>query len=218
MGHDRHTPADRENEWRRSVRLARPGSPAHRRRLAPPRPQSPSAIQPPRRLNGHGWALTIDHPSSSMRIGYDPSSSPLNQQTRNPQSLILKHPLSVSLGTVLVPTPNRLETIPGVGFVTASALASFVPDPEVFRSGRHFAAWLGLVPRQNSSGGKTRLGRISKQGNRYIRQLLILGATSVLRYVRRDGDGGSSWIGGLLRRQPPKVVAVALAKKMARIA
>lgn len=113
---------------------------------------------------------------------------------------------------------NRLETIPGVGFVTASALASIVPDPEVFRSGRHFAAWLGLVPRQNSSGGKSRLGRISKQGNRYIRQLLILGATSVLRYVRRDGDGGASWIGGLLRRRPPKVVAVALANKMARIA
>lgn len=110
----------------------------------------------------------------------------------------------------------RLETIPGVCFVTASALASIVPDPEVFRSGRHFAAWLGLVPRQTSSGGKTRLGRISKQGNRYIRQLLILGATSVLRYVRRDG--GSSWIGGLLRRRPPKVVAVALANKMARIA
>ena len=113
---------------------------------------------------------------------------------------------------------NRLETIPGIGFVTASALASIVPDPEAFRSGRHFAAWLGLVPRQNSSGGKTRLGRISKQGNRYIRQLLILDATSVLRYVRRDGDGGSSWIGGLLRRRPPKVVAVALANKMARIA
>jgi transposase len=113
---------------------------------------------------------------------------------------------------------NRLETIPGVGFVTASALASIVPDPKAFRSGRHFAAWLGLVPRQNSSGGKSRLGRISKQGNRYIRQLLILGATSVLRYVRRDGDGGSSWVGGLLRRRPPKVVAVALANKMARIA
>lgn len=113
---------------------------------------------------------------------------------------------------------NRLETIPGVGLVTASALASIVPDPEVFRSGRHFAAWLGLVPRQNSSGGKSRLGRISKQGNRYIRQLLILGATSVLRHIRKDGGEGSGWVGGLLRRRPPKVVAVALANKMARIA
>nr|WP_192732120.1 transposase [Rhizobium viscosum] len=75
-----------------------------------------------------------------------------------------------------------------------------------------------MVPRQNSSGGKTRLGRISKQGNRYIRQLLILGATSVFRYIRRDGGSGTGWIGGLLRRRPPKVAAVALANKMARIA
>jgi transposase len=102
--------------------------------------------------------------------------------------------------------------------VTASALASSIPDPSTFRSGRHFAAWLGLVPKQNSSGGKTRLGRISKQGNKYLRQLLILGATSVLRYLRREGSNPSPWIAGLLRRRPPKVVAVALANKMARIA
>lgn len=103
--------------------------------------------------------------------------------------------------------------------MTASALASSIPDPSTFRSGRHFAAWLGLVPKQNSSGGKSRLGRISKQGNKYLRQLLILGATSVLRYRRREGSQPSSWIAGLLlRRRPPKVVAVALANKMARIA
>lgn len=105
-----------------------------------------------------------------------------------------------------------------MGFVTASALSSIVPDPQAFKSGRHFAAWLGLVPRQNSSGSKARLGRISKQGNPYIWQLLVLGATSVSRYVRRDGGGGTGWIGGLLRRRSPKVVAVALANKMARIA
>jgi hypothetical protein len=102
--------------------------------------------------------------------------------------------------------------------VTASALASSIPDLGTFRSGRHFAAWLGLVPKQNSSGGKTRLGRISKQGNKYLRQLLILGATSVLRYLRREGSQPSPWIAGLLRRRPPKVVAVALANNMARIA
>jgi len=113
---------------------------------------------------------------------------------------------------------NRLETIPGVGFVTASALSSIVPDPQAFKSGRHFAAWLSLVPRQNSSGGKARLGHISKQGNPYIRQLLVLGATSVLRYSRRDGGNGTGWIGGLLRRRSPKVAAVAPANKMARIA
>ncbi len=113
---------------------------------------------------------------------------------------------------------NRLETIPGVCIVTASALASIVPDPKAFSSGRHFAAWLGLVPRQNSSGGKSRLGRISKQGDRYIRQLLILGATAVLRFARLDENKASPWIAALLRRRPPKVVAVALANKMARIA
>jgi transposase len=113
---------------------------------------------------------------------------------------------------------NRLETIPGVGIVTASALASIVPDPRAFSSGRHFAAWLGLVPKQNSSGGKSRLGRISKQGDRYIRQLLILGATAVLRFARLDENNASPWIAALLRRRPPKVVAVALANKMARIA
>jgi transposase len=113
---------------------------------------------------------------------------------------------------------NQLETIPGIGLVTASALVSSIPDPSTFRSGRHFAAWRGLVPKQNSSGGKTRLGRISKQGNKYLRQLLILGATSVLRYLRREGSQPSPWIAGLLRRRPPKVVAVARANKMAWIA
>ncbi len=113
---------------------------------------------------------------------------------------------------------NQLETIPGIGLVTASALTSSIPDPNTFRSGRHFAAWLGLVPKQNSSGGKSQLGRISKQGNKYLRQLLILGATSVLRYLRREGSNPPPWIAGLLRRRPPKVVAVALANKMARVA
>jgi transposase len=113
---------------------------------------------------------------------------------------------------------NLLETIPGVGVVTASALASIVPDPHGFKSGRHFAAWLGLVPQQNSSGGKSRLGRISKRGDGYIRRLLILGATSVLAHVRKKGGTGSAWVTGLLQRRPPKVAAVALANKMARIA
>src|SRR5918994_3418545 len=113
---------------------------------------------------------------------------------------------------------RRLMAIPGVGTMSATALVVAMGDPSTFRSGRHFAAWLGLVPKQNSSGGKTRLGRISKQGNKYLRQLLILGATSVLRYLRREGSQPSPWIAGLLRRRPPKVVAGALANKMARIA
>ncbi len=107
---------------------------------------------------------------------------------------------------------------PGVGFRIASAIVATVPDPSFFRSGREFAAWLGLVPRQNSSGGKERLGRISKQGNRYIRKLLVLGATSTLRSARAGKAPGADWVNGLLERRPPRLVTVAMANKTARIA
>ena len=113
---------------------------------------------------------------------------------------------------------RRLATIPGIGFLTASAIAATVPDASFFRSGREFAAWLGLVPRQNSSGGKERLGRISKQGNRYIRRLLVIGATSVLRHARAKSAPGSDWVNALLERRPPRLVTVAMANKTARIA
>jgi len=113
---------------------------------------------------------------------------------------------------------RRLATIPGIGFLTASAIAATVPDPSFFRSGREFAAWLGLTPRQNSSGGKERLGRISKQGNRYIRRLLVIGATSMLRYARTKSAPGADWVNGLLARRPPRLVTVAMANKTARIA
>ena len=79
---------------------------------------------------------------------------------------------------------RRLETIPGIGVIGATAIAATVTDPTVFKSGREFAAWIGLVPRQNSSGGKERLGSISKQGDRYLRRLLVVGATAVMRHAR----------------------------------
>jgi transposase len=115
-------------------------------------------------------------------------------------------------------TSRRLETIPGFGFVTATAITASIPDPSVFSSGRQFAAWLGLTPRQNSSGGKERLGRITKMGNSYLRMLLVVGATSVLRFARGDGALKNAWAKELLAKKPPRVVAVALANKMARIA
>jgi transposase len=87
-------------------------------------------------------------------------------------------------------TCRRLETIPGIGFITATALAATVGDAKVFRSGRQFAAWLGLVPKQHSSGGKERMGGISKRGDRYLRHLLVVGATAVIRYTRRKNDDG----------------------------
>ena len=112
-------------------------------------------------------------------------------------------------------TGRRLTSIPGVGPIIAGALLAMVPDPGGFRSARHFATWLGFAPRQKSSGGKQRLGSISKQGNRYLRSLLILGAANVLR--RRGKASTSPWLAALRGRRPFKVVAVALAHKMARI-
>ncbi len=113
---------------------------------------------------------------------------------------------------------RRLETIPGFGAITASAVAATVTDPSVFESGREFAAWLGLTPRQNSSGGKERLGGITKMGDGYIRTLLVVGATAVIRYAKQDGSAKSAWVRKLLEKKPARVVAVALANKMARIA
>ena len=110
-----------------------------------------------------------------------------------------------------------LATIPGIGFITASALASTVTDPNQFTSSRQFAAWLGLTPRANSSGGKERQGRISKMGDQHIRHLLVSGMTSQLRWARRHPDA-HPWVASLLARKPAKLVAVAMANKAARIA
>jgi transposase len=112
---------------------------------------------------------------------------------------------------------RRLATIPGVGPVTASAIAASVPDASLFRSGRQFAAWLGLTPRAHSSGGKDHAMGISKQGDGYLRRLLVVGATAVMRYARQN-NAARGWATKMLDRKRPKVVAVALANKTARIA
>jgi transposase len=113
---------------------------------------------------------------------------------------------------------QRLETIPGVGFITATAIAATVTDPTHFKSSRQFAAWLGLTPKQHSSGGKERLGGISKMGDTYLRTLLVVGATSVMRYARDKGAVSAVWINRLLAKKPARLVSVALANKTARIA
>jgi transposase len=115
-------------------------------------------------------------------------------------------------------TSQRLESIPGVGIITATALSASVPDPSVFRSGRQFAAFLGLVPRQNSSGGKDRLGRISKMGDGYLRKLLVVGATSVIRRAESNDTAAGAWVRSLLEKKPARVATVAMANKTARIA
>jgi len=112
---------------------------------------------------------------------------------------------------------RRLATIPGIGVVGATAIAATITDPKAFRSGRDLAAWIGLVPREDSTGGKQKLGPISKQGDRYLRRILVVGAHSVLRRAKHDPER-YPWLTRLLARRPFKVVAIALANKMARVA
>ena len=114
------------------------------------------------------------------------------------------------------PASKRLEAIPGFGVIVSTAVVATMTDPKAFKTGREFAAWIGLVPRQNSTGGKDRLGSISKQGDRYLRRLLVLGALSVVRSARARPDK-YPWVVAMLGRRPTKVVAVALANKMARV-
>lgn len=133
----------------------------------------------------------------------------VNQQILESDRCIIASARSTEVG-------RRLMGIPGVGPVLASALVATVADPKSFRSGRNLAAWIGLVPRQNSSGGKERLGGITKQGDRYLRQLLVVGAVAVIRYAQRNG-ARRPWLVKLLARRTPKVAAVALANKNARM-
>jgi transposase len=113
---------------------------------------------------------------------------------------------------------KRLDEIPGVGPALATALVASVADPKAFRSGRNFSAWIGLVPKQYSSGGKDKLGSISKQGDRYLRSLFTAGALAVIRYAKIHGTKHRPWLTALLARRPTKVAAIALANKIARMA
>ena len=114
------------------------------------------------------------------------------------------------------PVSQRLAAIPGLGPITAITMVLTV-NPSNFESGRHFAAWLGLTPREHSTGGKHRLGRISKAGNERLRQLLVVGAMAVLRFAKPGAKSASAWLLQLLERRPRKVAAVALANKIARV-
>ena len=115
-------------------------------------------------------------------------------------------------------TSRRLDELPGVGPALATALVASVADPKAFRSGRDFSAWVGLVPKQNSSGGKDRLGNITKQGDRYLRSLFCAGALAVIRYAKIHGTTHRPWLAKLLEHRPMKVAAIALANKIARMA
>ena len=113
---------------------------------------------------------------------------------------------------------KRLDAIPGVGPALATALVASVADPKAFRCGRDFAAWIGLVPKQNSSGGRERLGNITKAGDRYLRSLYCASALAVIRFVKQHGIKHRPWLTSLMDRRPIKVAAIALANKFARMA
>ncbi len=134
----------------------------------------------------------------------------VDRQIESHRARVGSDPESASSGEVAC-------SMPGVGPITATALAATVPDPTMFRSGREFAAWLGLTPRQNSTGGKDRLGRITKQGDSYLRHLLVIGARNVVRFPKARSRVGGGWIEALLERRRPMVVAIAVANKLARI-
>jgi transposase len=114
------------------------------------------------------------------------------------------------------PVAKRLMTIPGIGAITATALVALSPSSATFRRGRDFAAWLGLTPTQRSSGGRERLGRTSRMGERTLRRLLIIGASAVASWASRKGAAPGSWLASMMARKPPMLVRVALANKMAR--
>jgi transposase len=115
-------------------------------------------------------------------------------------------------------TSKRLDDLPGVGPALATALVASIADPKAFQSGRDFSAWIGLVPKQHSSGGRERLGSIGKQGDRYLRSLFTAGALAVIRYAKIHGTKHRPWLTALLARKPTKVAAIALANKIARMA
>jgi transposase len=142
----------------------------------------------------------------------------LGAQLRMLKSLILEFDRKIMAWHRSNETSKRLDEVPGIGPALATALVASIADPKAFRSGRDFSAWIGLVPKQNSSGGKEKLGSISKQGDRYLRSLFTAGALAVIRYARIHGTKPRPWLAALLARRPTKVAAIGLANKIARIA
>lgn len=158
----------------------------------------------------------LDHDQERIPVSARQALKPVAAQLRSVQEQISQLDADIADWHKANDVSRRLATIPGVGPLIASAITASVPDAAAFTSARQFAAWIGLVPRQNSTGGKPRLGRISKQGDAYLRRLLIIGAQSVLRWSRATRR--NLWTIALLDRRPRKVAAVALANKIARIA
>jgi transposase len=154
--------------------------------------------------------------SSELPDAARPAVDMLADQLRETQEKIDDLTARIEAAQKADPLARRLATIPGIGAVTASAISATTPEVDNFRTARDYAAWLGLTPQPHSSGGKERLGRISKAGNRYLRRLLYLGAMAQIS-ARRAGRPGDDWLWRMLEKKPVKVVAVALANCMARV-
>lgn len=168
---------------------------------------------------GHARALAnlLREDNPSIPSAVTAALKPLVTQLNHLEEEIVEADAAIARLAKTDPVSKTLMSIPGVGPVTASAMVASVGDASVFNGPRQFAAFLGLVPRQNSSGGKPRLGRISKMGNAYLRKLLVVGAHSILYHRNRHSDPLRSWAAKLLETKPFKLVAVALANKLARI-
>ena len=185
-------------------------------------------------LRGHLAEFGIVAPQGRAHVGrlalaLDEAASPLPEPVRELGGLLLEQIASLDAQIAGLEKEicvharrdeeaARLMTIPGIGPICAMAIQAFAPPLESFRRGRDFSAWLGLVPRQHTSGGKPRLGRISKMGQRDLRRLLVCGAMAVVRWACRRGETEDPWLARMLARKPRMVVAVALANRMARIA
>jgi transposase len=179
-----------------------------------------------------GWCETSDNRGRRRRIGELVGSASdtqvpevaracvatLGVQLRQLKAQVLELDRRILVWHRSSEASRRLNHIPGVGPLLATALVASIADPKAFRSGRDFSGWIGLVPKQNSSGGKDKLGNISKRGDRYLRSLFTAGALAVIRYAKIHGTKHRPWLVALLARRPTKVAAIALANKLARIA
>ena len=159
----------------------------------------------------------VADPSSDLPAEARPVLVVITESLQSVQAKISALDHEIAARAKADPIAKRLMTIPGVGPIVATALVAVAPPASTFRRGRDFAAWLGLTPKQHSSGGKERLGRTSKMGERSLRRLLILGASSAARIAARDGSRASPWLSAMLARKPRMLVTVALANQMARI-
>jgi transposase len=170
--------------------------------------------------NGVAELLNVVADSSDRRLpeGARACVAALAVQLRMLKAQILEFDRQIMAWHRSNETSRRLDAIPGIGPALATALVASVADPKAFRSARNFSAWIGLVPQQHSSGGKDRLGTISKQGDRYLRSLFTTGALAVIRYAKIHGTTHRPWLTALLARRPTKVAAIALANKIARMA